>query len=287
MKHGLRVIVFIVICLVGAGGAVADDGIIRMGDRQEVTFSTMVADLAGADAIFVGEVHNDPVHHRLQLAVMRALYERKAKLAIGLEMFQPESQQFLDDWVAGKMKEEDFQAVYSKNWTFAWSLYRDIFVFARDNKIPMIALNIPKQIASKVARQGFASLTDDEKKALPAGITCELKSAYTDLLKVAFGQVYKQLIKQGSFNNFCESQTLRNRAMAMNIARYRTEHPDRKVVAIAGIWHAVKGGAPANLLDVGKGSIRVVIPEIPELGPQNATRQETDYLVRRQDKTEQ
>lgn len=286
MNNRLYLVVSVMLLMFQAGQAFADAGIVRMKDRQDVTFDKMVTDLGQVDAIFVGEAHNYVSHHQLELDIIRALHERKVNLAIGLEMFMSEGQQLLDDWTGGKMSEQEFQAGYSRNWTFDWQLYRDIFIFARDNHIPMIALNIPKQLATKVARQGFASLTTEEKKLLPPGITCDVKSAYTDVLKMAFGQIYQQLVKQGNFTSFCESQTLRNSAMALNIARYRQQHPDRKVVAIAGIWHAVKGGAPASLSESGKHSIRVVLPEIPELGPHNATPGEMDYLVRKQSKAE-
>jgi uncharacterized iron-regulated protein len=179
------------------------------------------------------------------------------------------------------MSEQDFQAAYSKNWSFPWQMYRDVFIFARDNKIPMIALNIPKPIAAKVARQGFASLSAEERKDLPPGITCELQSKYTELLQRAFGQVFKHIVKDSRFTYFCESQTLRNTTMAWNIARYLKVHPDRKVVAICGIWHGVKDGAPGHLPDFGTYTVRVILPEIPELNPQNTTLQETDYLVRK------
>jgi uncharacterized iron-regulated protein len=272
------------VCLLAVltAAAFADDGVIRMKDGREITFATMMTDLDKADVVFLGEVHNDPSHHQLQLQVLRALLERKVKLTIGLEMFQADSQQVLDDWIGGKTSEEDFKVVYSKNWSFDWQLYRDIFIFARDNRIPLVALNIPKPIATKVARQGFASLTAEERKTLPGGITCELNTTYTELLKLAFGQVFKHIATQSNFTNFCEAQSLRNSAIAWHMDHYREKHPERKLVTIAGIWHAVRGGAPARLNLAETGSLRVVLPEIKELGPQNTTSKEADYLVRKQ-----
>jgi uncharacterized iron-regulated protein len=276
-----RIIASIVLVLLSSSAALADVGVLRLKDSKEVTFTSMMDDVANARAIFIGEVHDNRSHHQMQLEIIRALNDRKARIAIGLEMFQTDSQQALDDWAAGKTGEEEFKAIYAPNWSFGWELYRDIFLFARDNRIPMVALNIPKQIVSKVAKQGFASLSDKERNNLPPGITCELKSTYTRLLEMAFGQVFKHVAKQSNFTNFCEAQTLRNSGMAWNLEHYRQKNPDRTVVVIAGIWHAVKGGAPAHMELSETERVLVILPEIPELGANNATLNEADYLVRK------
>lgn len=286
MKYGrnLTLLSVLFLCLLWSVAASGDGGIIRLKDGQEIAFGTLMADLIQADAVFIGEVHNDPTHHRLQLQLLRSLVDRKAKVAIGLEMFQSDNQQVLDDWSGGKLSEEDFKAIYSKNWSFDWQLYRDIFIYARDNRIPLVALNIPKQIATKVARQGFASLSSEERKVLPPGITCEPDSTYTVLLKRAFGHVFRHVAKQSTFTNFCEAQSLRNSAIAWYMMRYRQQNPERKLVTLTGVWHAVKGGAPARLALADAKNYRVILPEIKELDPGNTTLKEADYLVRKQSK---
>ena len=146
----------------------------------------MMADMESSDVIFVAETHDNKKNHELQLDVIRSLRAKKIPLAIGLEMFQTDYQGHLDDWIEGRMTEQSFKAVYARNWSYDWSFYRDIFIFARDNRIPMIALNIPKEIVIKVARQGFASLTPEERKNLPAGVTCDLNKPQTEFLKRTF-----------------------------------------------------------------------------------------------------
>jgi uncharacterized iron-regulated protein len=277
----LLVVLTIFVALAATGMAAAGGGIIRLSGGEETTFEAMVADVPSAGIIFMGEVHNDAAHHRLQLQLLRALVERKEKVALGLEIFQADSQQALDDWSAGKLTEEEFRAVYAKNWTFDWNLYRDLLIYARDNRIPLVALNVPRGIASKVARQGFASLSAEERKQLPEGITCELKSSYTTLLQRAFGKIFSHVVKQSNFTNFCEAQSLRNSAMAWHLERYRQKHPERTILAVAGVWHAVKGGAPERLSTESRKGLRVILPEIPELTPQNTTVTEGDYLVRK------
>jgi uncharacterized iron-regulated protein len=275
------VVAALLLVLLWSAAACAAGGIVRLQDGKEITFDAMMGEVAPASVLFMGEVHNDPVHHHLQLQVIRTLVERKEKVAIGLEMFQADSQQALDDWSAGRLKEEEFKAVYAKNWSFDWQLYRDVLVYARNNRIPLVALNVPKEIASKVAKQGFSSLTAEERKRLPAGISCDLNSTYTDLLQRAFGQVFKHVAKQSNFTHFCEAQSLRNSAIAWHLSRYLQQYPERKLVVVTGVWHAVKGGAPERLTLEGTKSFRVILPEIKELTPQSTTLKEGDYLIRK------
>jgi len=257
--------------------AFAGGEITRLSDKQSVSFSRMMADVANSDAIFVAESHDNKKHHELQLDIIRSFRAKKVPLAIGLEMFQSDYQRQLDEWVEGKMTEQAFKEVYARNWTFDWSLYRDIFIYARDNRIPMIALNVPKAIVFKVAKQGLASLTPDERKSLPSEVTCDLNKPQAEFLKKTFQDVFRHEAKGKVFAYFCEAQAVRNSNMAMIIANEKKLHPDRKIVVLAGTWHAVKHGIPGSL--PGGASSSVILTELSELGTRNATSEIADYII--------
>jgi uncharacterized iron-regulated protein len=272
--------IFLLVCCTALPIHAFTGGMItRMNDGHNVSLSQMTADMEMSDVILIGEVHDNIKHHEMQLDVLRSLLSKKRPLAIGLEMFQADSQRQLDDWTEGRMSEQNFKVAYARNWSEPWPLYRDIFIFARNNRIPLIALNIPKEIVTKVARQGFASLTPDERKNLPTGVTCELNTTHTDFLKKAFKEVFRHDTNEKIFTYFCEAQAVRNNGMALAIANYRKSHPGNRVVALTGIWHAVKNGIPEQLERINKLSYRVILPEIPELGTRNATSDITDYLI--------
>lgn len=277
LKTMQLIIIFVVFCTALPVSTIAGGVITRVSDRQAVSFSQMMADTEKADVILVAETHDNKKHHEMQLDIIRALWAKKIPLAIGLEMFQSDNQSQLDDWVEGRMTEQNFKAVFARNWSYDWSLYREIFIFARDNRLPMIALNIPKELVIKVARQGFASLTPEERKNIPSGVTCALNRPQTEFLKKTFSEVFKHEANGKVFTYFCEAQALRNSGMAMNIANVQKNHPRRKLVALAGTWHAVKHGAPEHLAsDI---SYKVILPEIAELNAQNVTPALADYLI--------
>ena len=141
--------------------------IIRIRDGKTTSFQEMVKDVNSASAIFIGEQHSDPAHHKTQLDVIQAMHGNGKPLAIGLEMFKKENQHDLDAWVAGEIPEEDFIPLFLENWGFGWELYHDIFMYAREKRIPLIGLNVPQEITRKVGTTGYQSLTDEELSKLP------------------------------------------------------------------------------------------------------------------------
>lgn len=259
--------------------AYAAQQFLKVSDKKAVDFMQLIADVEISDLIFIGDIHDEKKQHENQLNIIRTLYAKKIPVAIGLEMFASDNQRQLDDWIGGKLDEQDFKLIYSENWSYDWMLYRDIFIFARDNHIPMIALNISKPIILKVVARGSSALNDNDKKEIPSHISWTLNPPQTEYLKRIFTQVFGHNPKQLSFTNFCAAQALRNNGMAWNISKYRKKYPMNKIVVITGTWHAVKSGVPEQLQHYDSLSYKVILPELPEFNLQNATSYEADYIM--------
>ncbi len=249
--------------------------IIRIRDGKRTSFQDMVNDLSSAKAIFIGEQHDDPAHHKTQFDVIRAMNEKDTPLAIGLEMFKKDSQENLDAWVSGKIPEEIFIPIFLEDWGFGWDLYRDIFHYARDHNIPLIGLNVPREITRKVGTSGFLSLTDEERGKLPPGVTCELDEEYMDHLVEVFQ--YKKNSEK-SFIYFCEAQVLWDQAMAWHLSEYMKDNRDRTVIVLAGAIHAWKYGIPKQKQRYIAVEQRVIVPDLP-VGPGSISVDDADYLV--------
>jgi uncharacterized iron-regulated protein len=264
-----------------ASAALADahEVITRISDGKTVAFSEVMARASGSDLVLIGESHDNKSHHEMELAVIRALWDRKLPLAIGLEMMQTDTQRQLDDWTEGRIDERQFRQVFTTNWS-DYDMYRDILLFAREHRVPMIALNVPREIVSKVAHHGFASLTPQEKQGLPEGTSCDINNPSTQLLLKTFRGIPSHRGAGQMFTNFCEAQTLRNSGMALNIARYHGRHPDTKIVGLTGIWHAVRNAIPEQLDRSGsKLGCLVLLPEIPEAPAGTFEADSADYLI--------
>jgi uncharacterized iron-regulated protein len=250
--------------------------IYKVADKSYKTASDAVYEAIDSRIFFVGEHHDNPQHHANQLRVIRELHETAEKpLAIGLEMFSTGYQKQLDQWVAGKLDLDDFVKIYYENWELPWILYRDVFFYAREHQIPLIALNIAPEVVRKVARKGFESLGPEDMSRLPLGITCNVTPEYENFIKKVFGW---HGAKNTSFTNFCEAQVLWDTIMAINILKYAARNPGIKMVVMAGDGHSWKPGIPRQLSSRKKLDITVFVPETPKLNRHNASIKDTDYL---------
>lgn len=268
-------IVGILAGLLPAAGC-SDHKILRVSDGVTMTFPDVMNDLNGIQLIFVGEHHDNDRHHEIQLEIIRGLTETTTRLAVGLEMFRKENQRELDQWVAGELSEGVFQKMYYKNWNIDWSLYRDIFLYAQQYKIPMIGLNIPREITRQVARKGFSSLTPEQLGGIPA-VRCDVDKTYEEFIRRALGIHGHD--KRMDFTNFCEAQVVWDTAMAWNLLAFLKEHPGYTVVVLAGSGHAWKRGIPEQVQRRQGVPHRVILPEMPDrLERSTVTVADTDYL---------
>ncbi|KPK00768.1 MAG: hypothetical protein AMK71_07980 [Nitrospira bacterium SG8_35_4] len=249
--------------------------IIRIRDRETVSFETMMKDVTSASTVFIGERHDSPFHHKTQLDVIEALYEEGKPLAIGIEMFKKSNQHHLDAWISGDISEKEFIPLFLQNWGFGWNLYRDIFLYAREKGIPLIGLNVPREITKKVGQTGFQSLTDEELSNLPPGVTCELDGEYMDHLEMIFH--YKKSSGR-SFVYFCEAQVLWDQAMAWYLSEFIKSNPGRAVIVLAGAIHTWKYGIPKQTQRYLQGEQRVIVPDLP-VGPESISEDDADYFV--------
>jgi uncharacterized iron-regulated protein len=249
--------------------------LLRVSDRAVVSLPEIVADLKKARLVFVGELHDQELHHQAQLEVIRFLYDSGVPVAVGLEMFRRDSQAQLDRWVDGEIDEKGFQKIYVDNWGLPWNLYRDIFVFARDHKIPMVGLNVPGDITRQIAREGFASLTPGQLGDMPA-VSCAVDDAYAAFIRRSLGM---HAHGDMTFTRFCEAQLFWDTAMAWNALHFLKEHPGSTVVVLAGSGHAWKRGIPAQVAARSSLPFRVILPEIPgRLDRETVCLDDTDYL---------
>lgn len=257
------------------GFASTDAQIHRVSDGKILSLAEVTADLMESRLVFVGEIHTAQNHHHMQLQTIRALQEAGAPVAVGLEMFRRDSQANLDRWVEGEFSEKEFEKIYYSNWNYPWPLYRDIFLFARDHNIPMIGLNVPSRITKQVAREGFSSLTSEQRGDLPM-VTCRVDPEYMAFVRRSLGMHGHGGME---FTKFCEAQLVWDTAMAWSLLRYLEKNPEATVVVVAGSGHSWKLGIPAQIQNRSTLPFRVILPEIPgRVDKEDIALHEADYV---------
>jgi len=258
-----------------------DGDVLRLRDRATIPFDRMVGEAAKSRVVVIGESHDSQAHHDLQLKIIRTLYEGGAPLAVGLEMFRVESQDLLDKWWRWGMPTEQFESLYRENWGMPWILYRDIFLYSRQKRIPLVGLNVPRDVIAKVAREGFVSLTEAERKKLPPGLTCTLDEAYRSFIRSTFTEHARASGR--SFEHFCEAQMVWDTSMASYALEYLYKNPVSRIVILAGSVHAWKRAIPRQIgtmrPDV---TVSVILPAQGGMGDrEKITAEDADYLVLR------
>lgn len=248
---------------------------LRLADGAVVGFDELIEELAGVRLVFMGELHDRESHHRAQLQVIRALKEAGMPVVVGLEMIRRENQGALDLWVAGRMSEEKFLKIYRQNWSM-WPVYREIFLYARQAKIPLLGLNLPREITQQVARNGFASLSPRQLGELP-GVRCDVDVRYQEFIRRSLGG---HAHNGARFLHFCEAQLLWDSVMAQILLDYLARHPNAVIVVLAGSGHAWKHGIPEQIRRRQAVEMRVLLPEVAgRVEKDNITPAEADFLL--------
>ena len=148
------------------------DAITDTKTGEQITPDELARRLAGTRLLLIGEEHTNADFHGVQLRVLQALVKSGRRVLIGLEMYPYTEQRFLDQWRDGLLTEEGFLRLsrWYDNWGYNWLYYRDIFLLARDHRVPMFAVNTPREVVAAVRKKGLANLTPEEAAHIPKDI---------------------------------------------------------------------------------------------------------------------
>jgi len=204
------------------------------------------------DVVYVGETHDQPLDHMAQLEALKAIrIARGSKIAVGFEMLDATLQPVLEDYISGKLTEEEFltKTDWKKEWGFDFAMYKPLFDFIIKNKLKAIALNVPHAVVAKIARNGLAALTPEEAAFMPNPVTITTHKKYLDYLKESYGgHGDSPMAKIMTFDNYLASMCAWNEGMGNRIAVFLAANPGYEVLVIAGNGHVMFNAAiPASV----------------------------------------
>lgn len=181
---------------------------------------------ASAEALLLGETHDNPEHHRLQLSVLQARLAAGARPALLMEQFDSDQQAALDEARRGGKD----PAPLIRGWD--WLLYQPLVALADKAGLVLVAANLPRAATRPVVREGYATLAAGEPQRLALEqVWNEARQKYmTGLIEASHcGKVTPQLR-----DGLVRAQRLRD-AMLADAA---LGHLDQGVVFILGRGHA-------------------------------------------------
>jgi uncharacterized iron-regulated protein len=246
---------------------------------EAMTTDRLLASLSGVRVILLGESHANAEHHRWQLHSLAGLNAHRSELVIGFEMFPRSVQPALDAWSSGKTSQEEFlsDARWHHVWGYDAELYLPLFDFARQNRLPMVALNVEREMVARVGKEGWGALEADEREGLsnPAPASEDYRRTLAEVyatkqkrgLKEPSGDEERaagdisQILSDPKFERFVEAQLTWDRAMAEALFEASRANPNALVVGVMGRGHLEHGhGVPHQLKDLGEESIAVLLP---------------------------
>jgi uncharacterized iron-regulated protein len=194
----------------------------------------------------VGETHTRYDHHLVQLEILKHLYQKSPKLALGVEWFQQPFQKHLDDYIAGHITEKEMLHLtdYFNRWSYDYRLYRPIILYAREHGIPIIALNASRELMTELSQSGFDELPDELKAQLPSDYDWSDKD-YEQRLRDMY-ELHPEY--QGKFEDFLRGQLTWDESMAERAAIYLQENADQRMLILAGSGHIMFGSGIPNRL---------------------------------------
>lgn len=180
----------------------------------------LAAAMQRSPVVLLGEVHDNASQHALRAAALRLLVERGARPAIAFEQFDRERQDAIDRARRERPRDVDYliaQAQGAPSWR--WELYRPFIALALEYDLPIVAANLSRAAAMKVATS----------------------AAPGDALPAEFLRVHEEAIAKGHCNllppealpGMARAQIARDRTLAEAIAPYA----GRGVVLLTGNGH--------------------------------------------------
>ena len=216
--------------------------------EDSATLPQLMSKLGTARLLYVGETHSAYADHLLQLEVLKGMASNPDGLALGVEWFQARFQPVLDRYLAGDIDEAKMlrQTEYFQRWRYDYRLYRPIIRYAREQGIPIIALNASQELTSEIRRVGINGLPSELREELPDSYDVN-DEAYEEKLREMFKahEWEGHAADDKAFERFVEVQLTWDETMAQHVAEYLNAGPDRRVLVLAGKGHvAGRSGIP-------------------------------------------
>jgi len=222
--------------------------IVRAAEQSPISEADMHSLIATADVVYLGEIHDNPWHHELQLEIVRRLVESGARPAIGFEFFdtgqtgdlisftQPVAHEDSSSRSSSKAKRLLRRRLgWGKQRDDEWAAYSPIIDYARHNRLAIFGTDLPAGIRRRITRTGIAQLSPVERRLIVD--TGFHNDAYRKLMHKTFTQSHCGWNDPKLLDNLYQVWLARNDSMATAITDMLTSTTNRPVVMIVGTGH--------------------------------------------------
>ncbi len=210
--------------------------------------SAMLADVSKADVVFLGEQHDDPETHRMELAILEGLARGSRPVVLALEMFERDAQEPLEHFLMGHLGEAEFLAA-ARPWPRYATDYKPLVDVAIAREWPVVAANAPRPMVAEVARDGLdvlAAKSPPQRALVARELHCPAGDAYFKRFEAAMAADHPPAEPAAggapSVERAYLAQCLRDETMAESIAQALTTPAAGGarplVVSVNGAFHS-------------------------------------------------
>jgi uncharacterized iron-regulated protein len=224
--------------------------------REPVSFDAAIDDLALCDVVFLGEEHDNTEGHRFHAQMLEALHRLRPTMALSMEMFERDVQGALDQYLVDDLDEKQFLDAV-RPWPNYARHYRDLVEFAKSKALPVIAANVPRDLARRVAAEGLSAV---EGSPYAARATSAPRDAYWRAFRSAMEE-HMGADAPDKLARMYEAQCLKDDTMAESIADFlaREGAADTLVVHVCGKFHSDHGYGTVERLRARGPHLRIAV----------------------------
>jgi len=216
-----------------------------LASGQVITPAQLVRQLAAVPRVLVGEKHDNPDHHALQLWLMRALQAQRTQGSLLLEMLQPEQQARVDAVEGQAQLPNDLPKALGWQEGWDWQLYGPIVREALSSHVPLLAANLSLGEMRQAYRQPTALQgAQSNAPTVKAALLEQVRAGHCNLLP------------ESQLPAMLAVQQQRDRRIAERLLA-----APEPALLLTGAYHARKDlGVPLHLADLGaKGESKVLL----------------------------
>ncbi|NQD91293.1 iron(III) ABC transporter [Pseudomonas sp. CrR25] len=224
--------------------------IVELSSGRQLSPEQLVERLAAAPRVLVGEQHDNPDHHALQLWLLQALAVRREQGSLLLEMLDPSQQARVDAAQAAPRLPADLPAALAWQPGWDWALYGPLVRHALAQPYPLRAANLERDELRAIYRR---------QPALPAGAATVTKVREQLLAQIREAHCGK--LPDSQLPAMLAVQQQRDRRMAEAVLA-----APAPALLLAGAYHVRRDlGVPLHLADLGRGD-GVLVLQLAEVG---------------------
>lgn len=173
--------------------------------------------------VILGEVHDNGVQHALRVAALRELIATGARPALAFEQLDREQQGAIERARRERPRDAAYLVLQAKGApSWDWKLYRPFVELALEYDLPVVAANLSRSEAMKIASAAAGAAAPALPAAFLAGHEASIAKGHCDLLPPE------------ALPGMARAQIARDRALAEAVRPYA----DRGVVLLTGNGHA-------------------------------------------------